>query len=67
MFSIKLIITDGEAEEDPLHGLHARQIRVLWIFNACGHVNAAPVDNEETHQRRIVDVCQTFRNCPGNS
>jgi hypothetical protein len=26
-------------------------------------VYAAPVDNEETLHRRIVDACQTIRNC----
>jgi hypothetical protein len=26
-------------------------------------VHAAPVDDEEAH--RIVDACQTIRNCPG--
>jgi hypothetical protein len=26
------ILTDGQVEGDPLHGLHARQIRFLWIF-----------------------------------
>jgi hypothetical protein len=34
----------------------------LWV-----HLNATPVDNEETHLRRIVDACQTIRNCPGIS
>jgi hypothetical protein len=29
------IMTDGYVEEDPLHGLHARQIWTLWIFT-CG-------------------------------
>jgi hypothetical protein len=28
-------------------------------------VNAAPVDNEEALQHRIVDACQTTRNYPG--
>jgi hypothetical protein len=36
----------------------------LW-----GHLNtpvyAAPVDNEEALHHRIVDACQTIRNCPG--
>jgi hypothetical protein len=36
----------------------------LW-----GHLNtlvyAAPVDNEETHHRRIVDACQTIPNYRG--
>jgi hypothetical protein len=32
MFSITPIMTDGQVEEDPLHGLHARQIQILWIF-----------------------------------
>jgi hypothetical protein len=27
-------------------------------------VYAAPVDNEEVLQHRIVDACQTIRNCP---
>jgi hypothetical protein len=29
------IMTDGQAEEDPLHGLHAHRIWILWIFR-CG-------------------------------
>jgi hypothetical protein len=28
-------------------------------------VYAAPVDNEEALHHRIVDACQTIRNCPG--
>jgi hypothetical protein len=28
-------------------------------------VYAAPVDNEEALHHRIVDGCQTIRNCPG--
>jgi hypothetical protein len=32
MFSITLIMTGGYLEEVSLHGLHARQISVLWIF-----------------------------------
>jgi hypothetical protein len=28
-------------------------------------VCAAPVDNEEALHHRIVDACQTNRNCPG--
>jgi hypothetical protein len=32
MFSITLIITGGFIEEVPLHGLHARQTSVLWVF-----------------------------------
>jgi hypothetical protein len=32
-------------------------------LNPWGHLNAAPVDNEETH--RTVDVCQTIRNYRG--
>jgi hypothetical protein len=28
-------------------------------------VYAAPVDNEETLHHRIVDACQTIRNCSG--
>jgi hypothetical protein len=28
-------------------------------------VCAAPVDNEETLHHRIVDACQTVRNCSG--
>jgi hypothetical protein len=27
-------------------------------------VYAAPVDNEEALHHRIVDACQTIRNCP---
>jgi hypothetical protein len=33
-------------------------------FYLWGHLNAAPVDNEETLQHRSVDACQTIRNCP---
>jgi hypothetical protein len=35
MFSITPIMNNGYVEEDPLHGLHARQILILWIFT-CG-------------------------------
>jgi hypothetical protein len=28
-------------------------------------LSAAPADNEETLHHRIVDACQTIRNCPG--
>jgi hypothetical protein len=38
-------------------------------FYLWGHlktlVYAAPVDNEEALHRRIMDACQTIRNCPG--
>jgi hypothetical protein len=34
MFSVTPIMTDGQVEEDPLHGLHARQIWILWIFTS---------------------------------
>jgi hypothetical protein len=34
-------------------------------FYLWGHLNAAPVDNEEALHRRIVDACQTIRNYPG--
>jgi hypothetical protein len=34
MFSVTAIMTGGWEEEDPLHGLHARQISVLWIFTS---------------------------------
>jgi hypothetical protein len=48
MFSITPMMTNGLLEEDPFHGLHARQILILWIFT-CGvawnSVYAAPVDN----------------------
>jgi hypothetical protein len=30
-------------------------------------MNAAPVENEETHTRNTVDACQTIRNYPGTS
>jgi hypothetical protein len=32
MFSIAAIMTDGKVKEDPVHGSHARQISILWIF-----------------------------------
>jgi hypothetical protein len=39
-------------------------------FYLWGHlkslVYAAPVDNEEALQRRVVDTCQTIRNYPDN-
>jgi hypothetical protein len=54
MFSITPIMTDGQVEEGPPHGLHARQ---TWIL-----LYATPADNEEAH--RIVDACQTIRNHP---
>jgi hypothetical protein len=28
-------------------------------------VYGAPIDNEEALHHRIVDACQTIRNCPG--
>jgi hypothetical protein len=35
MVSVTHIMTDREVEEDPLHGLYACQIEILWIFT-CG-------------------------------
>jgi hypothetical protein len=32
VFSVIAIMTDGQVEEDPLHGLHAHLTSVLWIF-----------------------------------
>jgi hypothetical protein len=32
MFSVTAIMTEGYVKEDPLHGLHSRQIWILWIF-----------------------------------
>jgi hypothetical protein len=37
--SITAIMSDGYVNEDPLHGLYARQIAILWIF-ACGNIQA---------------------------
>jgi hypothetical protein len=40
-------------------------------FYLWGHLTtlmyAAPVDNEDALHRRIVDACQSIRNCPGIS
>jgi hypothetical protein len=33
MFSITPIMIYGWLEEDPLHGLHSRQIWNLWMFS----------------------------------
>jgi hypothetical protein len=62
MFSVAPIMTDGQIEEDPLHGLHARR---TWILTSV--VYAAPVDNEGVLRHRIMDACQTIRNYPGIS
>jgi hypothetical protein len=35
IFSITPIMANGWVEEGPLHGLHAREIWILWMF-ACG-------------------------------
>jgi hypothetical protein len=35
MFSVTHIMADGYIEEDPLHGLQAHHIWILWIFT-CG-------------------------------
>jgi hypothetical protein len=32
VFSVTLTLFDEQIEEDPLHGLYARQISVLYIF-----------------------------------
>jgi hypothetical protein len=49
MFSITAIMTDGYVEEDPLLGLHSRQIWILWIFALWRHLDTpvyvALVDN----------------------
>jgi hypothetical protein len=34
--------------------------RDLYLW---GHQNAAPVDSEQALHHRIVDACQTIRNC----
>jgi hypothetical protein len=47
----------------PLHGLHARQIWILWILT-CGDTYK-PIDNEEALHPGTVDACQTVRNQPG--
>jgi hypothetical protein len=41
----------------------------LNLLDCClwRHLNAAPVDSEEALHHRIVDACQTIRNCPGIS
>jgi hypothetical protein len=35
MFSVRLIMPDGQVEGDPLHGLHPHQIRMFRI-STCG-------------------------------
>jgi hypothetical protein len=35
MFSVTSMAIDRYVEEDPLYGLHARKIWILWIFT-CG-------------------------------
>jgi hypothetical protein len=37
VFSVTPVMTDGKVEEVPLHGLHACQIWILWIFT-CGDI-----------------------------
>jgi hypothetical protein len=60
MFSATSVMADGQVEEDPPHGLHARR---TWILTSL--VYATPVDNEESLHRRIVDACQTICNYLG--
>jgi hypothetical protein len=71
MFSVAPLITDGQVEEDPLHGLYTRQILNSLDFYLWGHlktlVYAAPVDNGVAFHNRIVDSCQTVRNYPSIS
>jgi hypothetical protein len=40
MCSITPTMTEGQVEEDPLHGLHARQICTLWILIWGGHLKS---------------------------
>jgi hypothetical protein len=64
IFSITAIMTNGQVEEDPLHGLNARQIWALLDFCLWGHLNtlvyAAPVKNEEALNHLTVDARQTI-------
>lgn len=46
VFSITPIITDGEAEKESLHGLHAPLD--LYVGTLKTLVDVVPVDNEET-------------------
>jgi hypothetical protein len=68
-FTVTPVVTDGYVEEEPLHGLHAHRIWILWIFYLWRHLNtfvyAAPVDNKEALHHRIEDACQTICNYPG--
>jgi hypothetical protein len=61
MFSVTPNMTDGNVKQDLLHGLHARQIWILWR-QLKTIVYAAPVDSKQALQHRTVDGCQTIRN-----
>jgi hypothetical protein len=69
MFWMTLIVKDIFLEEDKLHGLHARQIWILWTFFLWRHlktlVNVASVGNERALHYRTTDARQTICNYPG--
>jgi hypothetical protein len=59
MFSMAFIETEGQVEQNLLHGPHFLQILIFWIFtngDTEAPLYAASVDNEEALHNRIVDV-----------
>jgi hypothetical protein len=67
MFSITYIVTDGQVVEDTAWPPRSPDFNPLDVY-LWGHlrtlVYAAPVDNIQA-LHRIVNACQTIRNCPG--
>jgi hypothetical protein len=63
------VMTEGQVEEEPLHGLNAPQMWILWICIWEGNLNAlvyaAAVDNEEAFHHCTVHACQSMRYYPG--
>jgi hypothetical protein len=69
MFSVTTVLTDRSVEEDPLHGFHARQIWIIWIFT-CGDTKKLLfmellLTTKIHFTIAIMDACQTIRIYPG--
>jgi hypothetical protein len=55
MFSVKPTMTNGQVEEHPLHGLHARQIWILWICT-CEETKTSCACSSSWQRKRHITI-----------
>jgi hypothetical protein len=69
IFSLTAITTHGQVEEDPMHGIDAHQIWILWI-STCGDICRAlcmqfMLATKRHFIARWIDAWQNIHNYPG--